>query len=117
MGIFVSHPRRIMTLVTLLLTVAAAAPARADAPFSIVFGLDQQRRPAFSIKAFGGPRSGQKLFSIDSIDTSGLRTSPYTAARAEPRRSRELEAIACGRAARRNAVDPALPAPASLRPD
>lgn len=67
-----------MTLVTLLLTVAAAAPARADAPFSIVFGLDQQRRPAFSIKAFGGPRSGQKLFSIDSIDTSGLRTSPYT---------------------------------------
>ena len=73
-----SHPRRIMTLVTLLLTVAAAAPARADAPFSIVFGLDQQRRPAFSIKAFGGPRSGQKLFSIDSIDTTGQRTSPYT---------------------------------------
>jgi hypothetical protein len=76
MGIFVSLHRRLISLVALLLTLAAVAPARADSPFSIVFGLDQQRHPAFSIRAFGGPK-GQKLFSIDSIDTSG-RQAPYT---------------------------------------
>ena len=65
-----------MSLVALLLTMTAVAPARADSPFSIVFGLDQQHRPAFSIKAFG-PSKGQKMFSIDSIDTSG-RPSLYT---------------------------------------
>jgi hypothetical protein len=65
-----------MTLAAALLTVAAAQPARADSPFSIVFGLDQQRHPAFQIQAFG-PTKGQKLIRIDSIDTSG-RPPLYT---------------------------------------
>jgi hypothetical protein len=76
MGKFVSHHRRLMILVALLLPLAAAAPARADSPFSIVFGLDQQRHPAFAIRAFG-PSKGQKLLSIDSIDLSG-RPPLYT---------------------------------------
>jgi hypothetical protein len=65
-----------MILTALLLTLGAVAPARADSPFSIVFGLDQQRRPAFTIKAFG-PTKGQKLFSLDAIDNSG-RPPLYT---------------------------------------
>jgi hypothetical protein len=72
----VSHRRRFVTFAALLLTVAAATPARADSPFSIVFGLDQQHRPAFSIQAFG-PTKGQKLIRIDSIDNSG-RPPLYT---------------------------------------
>ncbi len=76
MGSFVSHHRRLMILATALLVGSATLPARADAPFSIVFGLDSQRRPAVSIRAFG-PKNGQKLFSFDAVDL-GNRPSLYT---------------------------------------